>query len=147
MIECWFFASNFVFLSARTQLFIWILKILWTWDSPKCYLLILKLINLELLHAAGTIVKLPTNYNFHYLHSKKAHDSLLSKAILWFLFFKCISSLFPPFMLTLWILLSFDTRAFAKNIFLGHFKAFLILKFSSDVLLLLLMRPQILCII
>ena len=146
MIECWFFASNSVFLSARTRLFIWIFKILWTWDSPRCYLLILKLINLELLHAASTIVKLSTNYNFYYLHSKIAHDSLLSKAILWFLFFKCISSLFPPFMLTLWVL-SFDTRAFAKNIFLGHFKAFLILKFSLDVLLLLLLRPQILCII
>ena len=90
--------------------------------------MILKLINSELLHAAGTIVKLPTKYNFYYLHSKKAQDSLLSKAILWFLK-KCISSLFPSFMLTLWALLSFDTVAFGKNIFLGHLKAFLILKY------------------
>ena len=46
-----------------------------------------------------------------------------------FFFFKCISSLFPPFILTLCALLSFDTGAFGKNIFLGHFKAFLILKY------------------
>ena len=32
-------------------------------------------------------------------------------------------------MLTLWALLSFDTVAFGKNIFLGHLKAFLILKY------------------
>ncbi|KAK7854798.1 hypothetical protein CFP56_030622 [Quercus suber] len=43
--------------------------------------MILKLINSELLHAAGTIVKLPTKYNFYYLHSKKAQGSLLSKIV------------------------------------------------------------------
>ena len=59
--------------------------------------MILKLINSELLHAAGTIVKLPTNYNFYFLHSKKAQDSLLSKAILWFFFlmhFLTLSSIY-----------------------------------------------------
>ena len=49
--------------------------------------MILKLINSELLHAAGTIAKLPTNYSFCHLHSKKAQDSFLSKAVFWFFFF------------------------------------------------------------
>ena len=49
--------------------------------------MILKLINSELLHAAGTIVKLPTNYSFCHLHSKKAQDSFLSKAVFFFLNF------------------------------------------------------------
>ena len=74
--------------------------------------MILKLINSELLHAAGTIVKLPTNYSFCHLHSKKAQDSFLSKAVFWFFyffifiyyyyFFKSICSLFLAFMLMLW---------------------------------------------
>ena len=71
--------------------------------------MILKLINSELLHAAGTIVKLPTNYRFCHLHSKKAQDSFLSKAVFWFfLKKKIISSLFLAFMLMLCALLSID---------------------------------------